>query len=121
MRRVLALLALITLSSGCASDLGALSVVSIDPVGRDFPVVERHVKGEECRHSLFFGLVPLGSREPTLDGAISKALSTAEGADALVNARVYQKFFRGYVYDLFCFEVKGDAVATREAGAETGS
>jgi hypothetical protein len=120
MRRVLALLALIACPLGCVSDRGALSVVAIDSIGRDFPVIERDVKGEECLHSLLLGLVPLGP-QPTVDGAVSKALSTAEGADALVNARVHQKIFRGIVYDLLCVEVRGDAVATREALPETGS
>jgi hypothetical protein len=120
MRRVLALLALVAWPLGCASDRGALSVVAIDAVGGDFPVIERDVKGEECLHSLFMGLVPLGP-QPTFDGAVSKALRTAEGADALANAHVYQKIFRGIVYELLCIEVRGDAVATREAGAETGS
>ena len=120
MRRVLALLALIACASGCVSDRGTLSVVAIESVGGDFPVIERDVKGEECLHSLFMGLVRLGP-QPTFDGAVSKALRTAEGADALANAHLYQKVFRGILYEVLCVEVRGDAVATREAGAETGS
>lgn len=106
------LLALVTsLLLGCQTRIGDLTVASSKNLPADFNVVQENVIGESCSHVLL--IIPLGTMNPTIDGAIDDALAKAQGADALVNATIKRTSLFTLLYNRGCVTVEGTAISTR--------
>ena len=110
MRWITALVVVVSLS-GCTTRIGDLTVGSTKNLTHEFDVIKKDVVGEDCLQ--MFLLIPLGTLNPTYDGAIDLALDSVPDADAIVDATFYQDSLFTLVYNRGCIRVTGDAVRTR--------
>lgn len=68
------------------------------------------VKGESCRNS--FGIINLiqlqiGNTPPNIDEALLDALSKAQNANTLIDAKVTSHFLYAVLYGKTCIEIQG--------------
>ena len=98
-------------ASGCTTRLGDLTIATPKNLPQQFDVVMKDVEGEECLSQIL--IIPLGTTNPTIDGAIDAALAKAPDADALVDASVHTDLIFTLLYNRSCVRIKGDAIRTR--------
>lgn len=97
----------------CTTRIGDLTVASPKNIPTHFEVVQQQLTGEDCVQ-LILGFIPIGTLNPTLDGAIDDALAkTAGRADALADLSIFQDFLYLLLYAEGCMRVEGTAVRTR--------
>jgi hypothetical protein len=96
---------------GCTTRVGDLTIATPKNLSRSFDVVRADIEGEDCYHMLLF--IPLGSINPSMEGAIDDALESVPEADAMTNARFQQSILFTLLYNQGCYRVRGDAVRTR--------
>lgn len=111
LRTPLGLAFTVAIGLGCTTRMGDLSIATSKNLTRDFEVVRADVEGEDCTHMLLF--IPIGSMNPSMEGAIDNALESIPEADAMTNARFKQTTLFTLIYNQGCLKVKGDAVSTR--------
>jgi hypothetical protein len=97
--------------AGCTTRIGDLTIVTPKNLPQQFDVVQKDVEGKECLSQIL--IIPLGTTNPTIDGAIDAALEKAPGADALVDASVYADMIFTLFFNQSCVRIKGDAIRTR--------
>jgi hypothetical protein len=98
-------------SAGCTTRLGDLTIVTPKNLPQEFQIVQENVEGKECLAQIL--IIPLGTTNPTIDGAIDAALEKAPGADALVNASIYTDLIFTFFFNQSCVRINGDAIRTR--------
>jgi hypothetical protein len=111
MRWITALVVVVSLS-GCTTRIGDLTVGSTKNLPHDFNVIKKDVEGKDCFQMILF--IPLGTLNPTYDGAIDAALDSIPEADSLVDATFHQDTLFTLLYNRGCIRVTGDAVRTHQ-------
>ena len=105
-------LVVVGLLSGCTTRIGDFTVGSSKNLTHQFEVIKKDVVGKDCVQMILF--IPLGTLNPTYDGAIDAALEGVPNADAIVDATFYQDVMFTLIYNETCIRVTGDAVRTRQ-------
>lgn len=96
---------------GCTTRVGDLTVGSTKNLPFEFKEVRKAVQGRDCFQMILF--IPLGTLNPTYDGAIDDALASVPEADALVDAVFHQDSLVTLIYNRGCVRVSGTAVRTK--------
>lgn len=91
--------------------MGDLTVASSKNIPTDFSVIAVNVEGEECMTHVLF--VPIGTINPTVDGAIDEALEQVPTADALTDVAIYHERWSALLFGRSCVNVNGHAISTR--------
>jgi hypothetical protein len=99
-------------TAGCQTRIGDLTVASPKNLPVEFKEIQPRVVGKDCSHVVLL-LIPLGTLNPTIDGAIDDALAQAPGADALVNVSIKRTSLFAILYARSCVEIEGTAISTR--------
>jgi hypothetical protein len=99
--------------------MGDLTIVTPKNLPQQFQVVQENVEGTECLAQIL--VIPLGTTNPTIDGAIDAALAKAPGADALVDASIHNDVLFTLLFNRTCVRITGDAIRTRPAPATSAS
>ncbi len=110
--RMAGLLLAVAFLGGCSTRVGDLTVASTKNIPTDFQMVQSGLQGKDCSYA-FLGLIPLGTMNPTLDGALDDALAKVPTADALANATVTTDAYYFILWAQSCVRVTGDAISTR--------
>lgn len=111
-RSGLGLLACAVLSSGCATRLGDLTILSTKNVASVANVVERGVEGRDCISMLLF--IPISGRlNPTIDEAMDDAMSRVPKGNIMTDVALYADLLFTFVYNRACYRVKGDVGVAR--------
>ena len=111
-RPLLALACVGLLAAGCTTRVGDLTVATPKNVRSDFEILQRDVVGKDCFQQVLI-FIPVGTQNPTIDGAIDDALDQVPEADALMDATLHQDTIFLLLYNQNCIRVQGDAVKTR--------
>ena len=106
------LVAVAWVATGCTTRVGDLTVATPKNMRTSFEVLQRDVVGKDCFQTVLL-LIPIGTQNPTIDGAIDDALDQVPEADALVDASLFQDDLFLLLYTQNCIRVEGDAVRTR--------
>lgn len=115
MRKILILISLL-FSSACVANHGSFTVLSNKLVDvQDFELDKadrvKHVKGKDTSHIIIF--IPTNIT-PTLGGAITDALTKADG-DVMTDVTVNSwSWYVPYLYGYAGWSVEGDVVKTRK-------
>ncbi len=107
----LACAAALLLCSACSTRLGDLTVASSKNIPTEFDEIASNVEGEDCV-VIFLG-IPIGTMNPTVDGAIDDALEGYPTADALSDLSIHASNWTVILFGQSCVTVKGDAISTR--------
>lgn len=110
--RTFSLILLAMVVSGCTTRIGDLTVASTKNLPRDFDVVQKGVSGKDCSYALL-SIIPLGTLNPTVDGAIDDALESFREADALTDASVHNDILITLLFNSNCIRIEGTAIQTR--------
>ena len=110
MRTFFLLAIVLSIVPGCTTRVGDLTIATSKNLNREFDVVQPDVEGQDCTNMIVF--IPLGTLNPSMEGAIDDALESVPEADALVNARFRQSMLFTLIFNQSCVRVKGDAVRT---------
>jgi hypothetical protein len=105
-------LMLIVALAGCTTRIGDLTVASPKNVPVTFDVVKKGIEGKDCAYQLL-SLIPIGTLNPTMDGALDEALAKVEDADALTDASFYNDILITLIFNSNCIRVEGTAIRTR--------
>ncbi|MBZ0166756.1 MAG: hypothetical protein K8I00_08100 [Candidatus Omnitrophica bacterium] len=114
--KLLPILVLVLICSGCATRHGDFTVVSnklVRTSNFDIGSVERkkNITGEDVQHVIIF--FPT-SGPPTLEGAIDDAMEKGDG-DVMTDAVIKSWwFYIPYIYGKSGWSIKGDVVKTRK-------
>jgi hypothetical protein len=115
MRRRYASAAMLLLASialiSCTTRVGDLTVATPKNLPVTFTEVKKGLVGRDCAYSVLG--IPLGVLNPTIDGAIDAALEQAEGADALVDASIYNDIMIALIVNSNCIRIQGTAIRTK--------
>ena len=97
--------------SGCTTRLGDFTVASHRNVPSDFKRIGGKVTGEDCT----FGIlgIPIGTLNPTIDGATDAAIEKASGADGLIDVVIFADMLDVVLYQRRCITVEGQPISTR--------
>jgi hypothetical protein len=113
--QIFPLLLFLTLTPGCASNVGHFSVMATKPIaslGNQTPEPIQHVQGKACLHNIF--IVPLGTldqrEQQAFDDAISVGRRRGVKGNALINVKVEFTTLDFMLYGQKCFTVEGDLV-----------
>lgn len=109
-RGAVALLVLMT-SAGCTTRLGDFTVASPKNIPTQFTLKRNHVTGKDCILQILG--IPIGTLNPTIDGAVDNALAQVPGADALTDVALFQDLGFYLLVTQICVRVEGKAVSTR--------
>jgi hypothetical protein len=100
------LIPILALTLGCATrPYGSVSGISTRPEGAKTRILEANVEGEHCRS----GLLVLVDKIEDYKMAVQDAISSVEGADALVDASVDYVLYDFFFYQKWCIRVSGSA------------
>ena len=110
-RRGLALLGVAIFGTGCSVRLGDFTVGSPKNIPTQLTVKRARVTGKDCVMQVLG--IPIGTLNPTIDGAVDNALEQVPGADALTDVAIYRDFFTLVLFQQICVRVEGKAVSTR--------
>jgi len=110
--RTFSLILAVLLFAGCTTRIGDLTVASTKNLPRDFDVVQKGMSGKDCAYSLL-SIIPLGTLNPTVDGAIDDALESVRDADALTDASIYNDILITILFNSNCIRIEGTAIRTR--------
>ncbi|MGH7949515.1 MAG: hypothetical protein ACREQF_09845 [Candidatus Binataceae bacterium] len=109
-KRAIALLVVSALGvSGCYRRLGYFTVISTKDLAATHASAGPRVTGEDCTQAIF--VVPIGSLNPTVEGATADALRKVPGAYMLTDVKVTYEPLITFAYNRFCVRVEGSAVA----------
>jgi hypothetical protein len=92
--------------------VGDLTVATPKNLPVQFKEAKKGLVGKDCAYSIL-GIIPLGVLIPTIDGAIDAALAQAEGADALVDASIYNDVMIAILVNSNCIRIQGTAIRTK--------
>lgn len=112
MRRFAASLSILAMCSGCTVRLGDFTVGSPRNIPTNFSVKAQKVVGRDCAYQILG--IPIGTLNPTIDGAVDNALEQAPGADALADVALFQEVYFFVVFAQICIRTEGKAISTRE-------
>jgi hypothetical protein len=96
------------LLAGCYRRLGDFTVISTRSLAGAHAPAGPRVTGEDCTYAIF--VVPLGSLNPSIEGATADALRKVPDAYMLANLKVSYDPLITFAYNRFCVRVEGDAV-----------
>jgi hypothetical protein len=96
----------------CTTRVGDLTVATPKNLPVQFKEVKKGLVGKDCAYTLL-GIIPLGVLNPSIDGAIDAALAQAEGADALVDASIYNDVMIALIVNSNCIRIQGTAIRTK--------
>jgi len=113
--RILLVMAMAVLLGGCSTRIGDLTVASPKNLSSEFEIVQKGVSGKDCAYSLL-SIIPLGTLNPTIDGAIDDALSRVLDADALTDASIFNDILIAFIFNSNCIRVEGTAIRTDSGG-----
>lgn len=105
------LLVVAVLLAGCTTRVGDLTIATPKNITREFDVVQSGVEGRDCVNIILF--IPLGSLNPSMEGAIDAALEPVPEANAIADATFHQTSLITLLFNQSCVRVRGDAVRTR--------
>lgn len=110
--RVVALSLPMLLACACTTRIGDLTVASPKNLPGEFTEIRRGVEGQDCSYVVLF-FIPVGTLNPTIDGAIDDALAKVPDADALVDATLYNDLLLTLIFNSNCIRIEGTAIRTR--------
>lgn len=97
--------------TACTTRIGDLTVATPKNVPSRYDVVQKGVTGKDCAYMLL-SIIPIGTLNPTIDGAIDDALSGFRDADALTDAAIYNDILITFLFNSNCIRIEGTAVRT---------
>ncbi len=107
----LSLVAALLVLSGCKTRVGDLTILSTKNIPAEITQIRAGVEGEDCVTFLLF--IPVGTQNPTIDGAIDDALDQVPGADALIDATIKASGWTALLVSQSCVTVEGTAISSR--------
>lgn len=105
------LLALVAIS-GCTTRIGDLTILSTKNIPAETTIIRENVQGKECANIVLL-LIPIGTMNPTIDGAIDDALDKVSGADALIDVTIESYAWTAILFTQSCVTVEGTAISSR--------
>jgi hypothetical protein len=75
-------------------------------------VIREGVEGKDCSNVILL-LIPIGTLNPTIDGAIDDALDKVSGADALIDVTIKSYAWTAILFTQSCVTVEGTAISSR--------
>lgn len=109
--RFSAILLALTMLTACTTRMGDLTVATPKNLPGEFKVVRKGLTGKGCAYQILF--IPLGTLNPTVDGAIDNLLEQVDDADAVTDASIYNDLLIALIYNSNCIRIEGTAVRTR--------
>ena len=109
-RLALVVLALCALA-GCTTRIGDLTILSTKNIPAEVNQIRANVEGRDCAHTILF--IPIGTMNPTIDGAIDSALDQVPGADAMIDMTLKRHAWTVLLYTQACVTVEGTAISSR--------
>ena len=106
----LCLATLMTGSLACTTRVGDFTIVTSKNLSQEFKVVRNDVEGMDCMNMFLF--IPLGSMNPSMEGALDDAINEVPGADAMTNAQFRRTLLFTLIFNQVCVRVTGDAIST---------
>jgi hypothetical protein len=117
MKKLITLIAGMSLLSACSYDQGTFTVISnqiadLDNINLETAQKIRNVEGKSVGE--IFILIPVGDMNPNVETAMQDAFTRVDG-DIFTNARVSSfAFYFPYIYGRFSQTIEGDVVKTRK-------
>ena len=114
MRRagILALVSGLLCLSACTTRIGDLTILSTKNIPAEMTVIREGVEGKDCSNVILL-LIPVGTLNPTIDGAIDDALDKVPGADALIDVTIKSHAWTMILFTQSCVTVEGTAISSR--------
>ena len=109
---MLLLLAVSLCLSACTTRIGDLTILSTKNIPAEMTVIREGVEGKDCSNIILL-LIPIGTMNPTIDGAIDDALDKVPGADALIDVTIKQYAWTAILFTQACVTVEGTAISSR--------
>ena len=91
--------------------IGDLTILSTKNIPAEINQIRSNVEGRECAHMFLF--FPIGTMNPTIDGAIDDALDQVAGADAMSDVTIKSYAWTIILYTQSCVTVEGTAISSR--------
>ena len=98
--------------SACTTRIGDLTILSTKNIPAEMTVIREGVEGKDCANIILL-LIPIGTLNPTIDGAIDDALDKVPGADAMIDITIKQNAWTAILFTQSCVTVKGTAISPR--------
>lgn len=107
MRKVILAL-LMSLLAGCSLRLGSMTMMTTKNLGATPQALDPSTQGEECTHQVLG--IPIGSLNPSVQGAMDNALLKVPNANALTDVKISRDLLFLEVYARNCIKVEGKPV-----------
>ncbi len=98
--------------SACTTRIGDLTILGTKNIPAEVTVIRENVEGKDCANIILL-LIPIGTMNPTIDGAIDDALDKVPGADALIDVTIKRYAWTAILWTQECVTVEGTAISSR--------